>query len=571
MKRVIRTFHVYESVLVLILLSFFAIKPLLAQGFFPMHDDTQVARVYEMTKSLKDGMFPVRWVPDLGYGYGYPIFNFYAPLSYYIGSLFSLIGFDSLTALKIMMGIGIVFSGISMYFLAREFWGEVGGVLSGMLYVYAPYHALEIYVRGDVAEFWAYAFIPLVFYAFVKLYKTQELRYVAIGSITYASIILSHNLTGLMVTLFIFVVLLFYCYFAYKRRKLFIVYSLLFTVFVGLLLSAFYWIPAILEMNYTNVLSQIGGGANFKEHFVCLSQLWESPWGFGGSTSGCIDGISFRIGKIHTILAIVTFMYSLLKWKKNKYESRALAAGFFGFLLSIFLLLQSSQFVWEAFPFMSFFQYPWRFLIMVVFFSSFMSGYFVHEMHEIHKASKIVSYIFVGIIISGSIINYVKLFNPQYVSSDLVTNYTNEKALQWTVSKISDEYMPKNFRKPNNENEVISHKFYVEKGDAVIVNSQEKTQYAKAEIISKSESMILIQTAYFPAWKIYIDRVNTPFKITQKGMEIKENPGKHVIEVKFEQTPLEKIANLMSLIGLFLLIIGIIRNNFFLFYEKTNG
>src|SRR3989344_184553 len=107
------------------------------------------------------------------------------------------------------------------------------------------------------------------------------------------------------------------------------------------------------------------------------------------------------------------------------------------------------------------------------------------------------------------------------------------------------------------------HRFHVEKGDAVIVNSQEKTQYAKAEIISKSESMILIQTAYFPAWKIYIDRVNTPFKITQKGMEIKENPGKHVIEVKFEQTPLEKIANLMSLIGLFLLIIGIIRNNFF--------
>src|SRR3989338_922902 len=119
MKRVIRTFHVYESVLVLILLSFFAIKPLLAQGFFPMHDDTQVARVYEMTKSLKDGMFPVRWVPDLVYGYGYPIFNFYAPFAYYFGVALNLLGLDALVSAKLMMIVGIILSGVFMYLLAR--------------------------------------------------------------------------------------------------------------------------------------------------------------------------------------------------------------------------------------------------------------------------------------------------------------------------------------------------------------------------------------------------------------------------------------------------------------------
>ena len=34
---------------------------------FPIHDDTQVARVYEMGKALSDSMFPVRWVEDLGF------------------------------------------------------------------------------------------------------------------------------------------------------------------------------------------------------------------------------------------------------------------------------------------------------------------------------------------------------------------------------------------------------------------------------------------------------------------------------------------------------------------------
>ncbi len=88
----------YIPFVFIILLSFWAIKPLLNNGFFPMHDDTQVARVYEMKKALADGVFPVRWSQDLGYGYGYPIFNFYAPLAYYVGGYINLLGFNSLNA-----------------------------------------------------------------------------------------------------------------------------------------------------------------------------------------------------------------------------------------------------------------------------------------------------------------------------------------------------------------------------------------------------------------------------------------------------------------------------------------
>ncbi|HSA83405.1 MAG TPA: hypothetical protein VLF20_00780, partial [Patescibacteria group bacterium] len=80
------------SPLLLVLgLSYWAVAPFFLPGFFPMHDDTQVARVFEMHKALIDGQFPVRWVADLGYHYGYPIFNFYAPLAYYIGAFFMVL------------------------------------------------------------------------------------------------------------------------------------------------------------------------------------------------------------------------------------------------------------------------------------------------------------------------------------------------------------------------------------------------------------------------------------------------------------------------------------------------
>ncbi len=145
----------HYGLFIVLILSFWAIHPLFISGFFPMHDDTQVARVFEMGKMLERGMFPVRWVPDLGYGYGYPIFNFYAPLAYYIGGFFMFLGFDALLATKIMMALGVILAGIFMYLLTREFFGELGGIVAGLFYIYAPYHAVDIYVRGDVAEFWA--------------------------------------------------------------------------------------------------------------------------------------------------------------------------------------------------------------------------------------------------------------------------------------------------------------------------------------------------------------------------------------------------------------------------------
>src|SRR3989344_2128292 len=122
----------YWGLFIVLILSFWAIEPLLIQGFFPIHDDTQVVRVFQMAQALTDGHFPVRWVKDLGYGYGYPIFNFYAPLPYYIGGLLTMLDLNALIATRMMMGIGVLLAGIFMYLFSRKFWGEVGGLVSGL-------------------------------------------------------------------------------------------------------------------------------------------------------------------------------------------------------------------------------------------------------------------------------------------------------------------------------------------------------------------------------------------------------------------------------------------------------
>lgn len=476
----------YLISILLLLLSFFAVSPLLNQGFFPMHDDTQPARVFEMTKSLRAGMFPVRWVADLGYGYGYPIFNFYAPLPYYIGSLFMIIGFDAILSTKIMIITGIIFSGFSMYLLASEFWGKSGGLISALLYLYFPYHAVNIYVRGAVSEFWAYAFIPLVFWGFYKLFKEGKYRYIVISALSYSGLILSHNLTAMMVSPFLIALIAFFIMRNYKKKNFKNIANIIYAFFIGIFVSSFYWMPALLEMGNTNVESTIKGGANFRDHFVCLNQLWYSQWGYGGSTSTCFDGLSFMLGKMNiliVLLSIISFFIVLYKKKLNKKILTVFIFTFSGLLISVFLLLSEAKFIWEyIFP-MKYFQYPWRFLNMIGFFMAFLGGGIILFSRQIIK-NKIFILIEVVLLLALIIIMNTKFFTPQKIILREESYYTSEYALKWRISKISDEYLPKDFIKPKTAEEAIDNKTMFSFNETVI----EKT----ANIISLASLFMLI-------------------------------------------------------------------------------
>ena len=109
----------YLFPILILFFSLVAIFPLLQPGFFSFHDNTQVQRVYEMHRALADGHFPVRWVQNLGYGYGYPIFNFYAPFAYYIGGL-SAFFVDSLIATTKAMMKGVTINAVRLCDMIRS-------------------------------------------------------------------------------------------------------------------------------------------------------------------------------------------------------------------------------------------------------------------------------------------------------------------------------------------------------------------------------------------------------------------------------------------------------------------
>src|SRR3972149_12338104 len=140
-----------KGLIPILLILFFSILvslPLLKPGLFIIHDDQQIARLLLFDQALKAGQFPPRWVDELGFGFGYPLFVFYPPLVYMIGELFHLFGFSFINSIKLVFFTGIFLSGITMYIFAKDLWGEIEAVVAALFYMIIPYRALDVYVRG---------------------------------------------------------------------------------------------------------------------------------------------------------------------------------------------------------------------------------------------------------------------------------------------------------------------------------------------------------------------------------------------------------------------------------------
>lgn len=538
-------------IVVILFISLVAILPLFSPGFFTFHDNTQVARVFEMHKSLLDGLFPVRWVADLGYGYGYPIFSFYAPLAYYVGAFFMFLGFSALSATKIMIGVGIVSAGITMYLFSREFITKWGSIVASILYVFAPYHALDVYVRGAIGELYAYAFIPLAFYGFLRLYRVRDKWSYLIVCCGLGGVIISHNLTALLIFPFIMVEILLLIYFSTEKKRITI--DMISALILSFVVTAWYWLPALGEMAYTNVASQTGGGSQYKDHFVCLSQLWSSPWGFGGSVKGCLDGLSFQLGKLHVLFALLGLIsIPFLTSRKRVVAGVALL----GVGISLFFMVDSSKSIWDSLSFMKYLQFPWRFLQLALFFLALLGGIGWDEL--VLRSNRVFKYNWVGIVISiaailVTVFFYSKLFKPQQILNPY-PDETTRSTLKWTISKISDEYLPQSFHKPLSLSQVPTLPYLPSGKIAVRIVSQ-TTSHLVLATEETSPTTLQLQIAYFPAWHIKVDDQNARVA-TKDGRYVVALPkGSHRVSAQFIQTPLEKFANLLSLLGSGLIII----------------
>ena len=529
-----------SALTLIFLLAYPAVGSLLGNKSFPVHDDTQQARIYVMSQELKNNQFPVRLVGDLGYGFGYPIFNFYAPLPYYFGSLFYIGGLDLFASTNLMYLSAFLLAGVSMYFLAFHLAGRSAGIAAAILYLYAPYHAVNLYVRGAVGELYAYAFLPLYLlgmYLLVKRDNKFKERSVILIISGLSGIILSHNITALITLFFSLLFLPLW----FRERQTFFRY--LFSMAGAIGLSSFFLIPAILENSFTSV-SQLSKGSNsYNLHFVYLSQLWDSAWGFAGSASGLADGMSFKIGKWHVVLSALAALNLFRLYLSKNLKARQWLFYICALILlftSILMTLPVSSPVYRLLPWFDFIQYPWRFLNFILLFSVILiSSLFT-------GSKKYFKHVLAAVVIIFSLILYPKYFQPQFVSKTSEKEYLRKENLRFTVSKISDEYLPLNFTRPQSFLETYRTAF-----EATVIK---ETTLHKIYRVKGEAREIISSIAYFPGWQVKINGRTIPVSVHSGRVAFKIPAGANQIEFSFSDTPVRRLSNIVSILSLGLIL-----------------
>jgi len=278
----------------------------------PITHDGQdhVARIANFYQNLVEGNLIPRWAGNLNWGFGHPILEFLYPLPSYIASFFHLAGFSLVDSVKIVNGLGMVLSLFFMFLWLKQFLGKEPALLGAFLYAYAPYRFVDLYVRGDVGETLAFAFVPLVLYFIFKLYKKADFKYALFGSLSLALLILAHNAISLMLVPFIGTYGLILIYFS-KNRKTFTL-QLICLFILGFTLAAFFWIPALLEGKFT--LRNIVTKGDYLDRFVSIKSLIYGSWSYGGTGQ-----FTQQLGIMQWLaLMLSPFLAFFLWFKKDK-------------------------------------------------------------------------------------------------------------------------------------------------------------------------------------------------------------------------------------------------------------
>lgn len=417
--------------------AFFRLFP---SGIHNIQDSMQIFRVYEMDKCLNDGQIPCRWVPDMGYKFGYPLFLYYNPGPYYVGAGFHRLGFSYIDSVKILFELGFVFSGLTMFIFLR-YWRRDNWAawIGSMLYIYAPVRAVQVYVRGSLGEFLSFIFFPLILLFSYKLIRQIGRHNILFLGLSITGLGLTHNLMSLAFAP------LFVCWTGYwwwKNRDGKILKKMMMSLALAFGLSAFFVLPLIIESSYVHLESMKGGYFDYRQHFVGIGQFFSNYWGFGSSQLGLSDGISLSVGLIHILMSTIFLSLVIAGWVKMK-KAEWVGLGFvnIGYMV---IMHSRSAWIWEKLSFMAMFQFPWRFLVMTNLLLSILGAGLILV---IPKKIKWLA----AIIVYGLIwFTYGFMFSPQkwlnVTDNDMLTGQEYTKQLTASIF----DYLPKSAVLPPN-------------------------------------------------------------------------------------------------------------------------
>lgn len=571
-KKLLTKHQHYLQIVLLLLVLLACSWTLLQPGLGSGHDLHQAARTYELATALQEGNFPVIWSQNYVFGYGMPLFEFYAPLPYYLSAGFYLLGFDLTTAVELMILFLNVVTVLGAYLLGKNLWqNRWAGILVAAALALAPYRAVDLMVRTALSEAWAIAFLPWILLAVIGLVEGKRWSWLIL-TLSLSALFLSHNLTALIALPFLLCFTVFYVMWRLPqwRQRFTAFWRLLPPTVLSLVLTSFYLFPMWLEKSFTQIDQFVlSSYFDYRQHFLYIRQLLE-PWGaweYGGSGWGPNDEMSFFLGYGQLLILVLTVLCSAAALWRKKYNKvpEIFLAVFLLFLVggSLFLTLLKAQFIWQQISFSNYIQFPWRYLSLAIIFIALLAG-FVYGFLSRHWRG------FFFIIVYTSLL----LLNWRYFQNEKSLVLSEDYADMAMRIRTSDsrglyDYLPVQI------NFLEKSAFFVDKnpelvelevpvsslvptalltdGQLLVVSEQSSRKLLEANL--EQETTLSLNLAYYPGWQVKVEGRQVAVGADEYGRLTFTLPaGTSQVEVNLGDTPVRRWSKIVSVLGLLILL-----------------
>jgi len=566
----------------LLLLIIPALLPLAAPGyFFKAHDGRHsVFYLVEFDRAIRDGaLWPV-WGPDHALGFGYPLWLLYAPLAYYAAEVFHLLGLGFTVAVKATWGLGFILGALGTYRLARRWFepiprsspGSVAGLVAGLAFTYAPYRLVQIYVRGDLSEFMALAWLPWALLALAALWDDPGPRRAAWAALAFGALLMINTVTtlifGALVAAFVLWMLGHDLWTSRLRKERWHPFALKWVVIalgLGGLLTSIFILPMLLERGNIVESQWIRDTYGYSQHFVYLSQFLDPKWGFGYSQPGPDDGMSFQLGAVVFLAAVIGGIAALQR-RGSRLPRQAEAIFFLVIsLVGIFAMTSLSAPFWGVLPLINLVQFPWRFLTIVVPALALLAGaaasWLKRQGTGNLDAGPYPYVLAVALVLASFPYTRPQLqpVHPQDESPLAVIQFELDFPDMRGMTRWS-ERMPVNADSPL----IVQYqageplrRAAIESGQGAILEQSCTALSARALVHADTPVHLRFYTYFFPGWRAQVDGQAVEIAPDPPngliGLDLP--PGEHEVQLRFGPTPIRRGAAAFSLAGLVVVVV----------------